>query len=132
MEAKQRFTAFRQGLAKLGWTDGDNVHILARWGAGSIGRTRDYSSELIGLRPEVIVVNTPNGLKALREGTRSIARWRLRRKQLVDERLAHKGTWQRLNVVGLDWVAKRRCKLANTPLPPQRSTAPLFRGAVMG
>ena len=59
-------------------------------------------------------------------GSRLFGRLSSRRKRLVDERLAHKGTWQCLNVVGLDWVAKRRCKLANTPLPPQQSTAPLF------
>jgi hypothetical protein len=36
-------------------------------------------------------------------------------RRLVEERLAHKGTWQCLNVVGglLEWIAKGRCKLAN-------------------
>ena len=35
-EALGRITAFVQGLQQLGWTDGRNVRIIARWAAGSI------------------------------------------------------------------------------------------------
>ena len=34
-EAQARHTAFLQGLQQLGWTDGRNVHIDARWTAGN-------------------------------------------------------------------------------------------------
>jgi putative tryptophan/tyrosine transport system substrate-binding protein len=71
-EARQRFTTFRQGLQKLGWTDGDNIRIIARWAAGSADSTPNYASELIKLRPDVIVVNTPIGLAALQNGTKTI------------------------------------------------------------
>jgi putative ABC transport system substrate-binding protein len=33
-EAKARLAAFHQGLQQLGWTDGRNVRIDIRWGAG--------------------------------------------------------------------------------------------------
>ena len=71
-EAQGRFAAFRQSLAGFGWIDEDNVHIIARWAAGSVDNTRRYASELVGLRPDVIVVNTPIGLTALRDGAKSI------------------------------------------------------------
>jgi putative ABC transport system substrate-binding protein len=71
-EAQRRFAAFRRTLAGFGWNDGDNVQILARWAAGSVDDTRKYASELIGTVPDVIVVNTPIGLTALRDSTKSI------------------------------------------------------------
>ena len=33
-EGKARIAAFQQGLQQLGWTDGRNVRIDIRWGAG--------------------------------------------------------------------------------------------------
>jgi putative ABC transport system substrate-binding protein len=33
-EGQARMTAFLRGLQQLGWTDGRNVHIDYRWGAG--------------------------------------------------------------------------------------------------
>jgi putative ABC transport system substrate-binding protein len=40
-EQKHRLAAFAQGLADLGWTDGRNVRVDLRWGAGGaeINRT---------------------------------------------------------------------------------------------
>jgi putative tryptophan/tyrosine transport system substrate-binding protein len=34
-EALGRITAFVQGLQQLGWSDGRNVRIIARWAAGN-------------------------------------------------------------------------------------------------
>jgi hypothetical protein len=34
-EAQARVAAFQQGLQQLGWTDGGNVRIEYRWGAGN-------------------------------------------------------------------------------------------------
>jgi len=33
-EGQARITAFRQGLQKLGWTEGQNVRLDIRWTAG--------------------------------------------------------------------------------------------------
>src|SRR4051794_23391010 len=41
-EAQARHAAFVQGLAQLGWTDGRNVRIEARWTAGNAADTRKY------------------------------------------------------------------------------------------
>lgn len=56
-ESQQRKIAFEQGLQELGWTDGRNVRIEYRYGAGDAGNIRKYASELIALAPDVIVVS---------------------------------------------------------------------------
>src|SRR5262245_18958529 len=38
--AKARLSAFQDGLAQLGWTDGRNVNIEFRWSAGIEAETR--------------------------------------------------------------------------------------------
>ena len=54
-EAQARIGAFLQGLQQLGWTDGRNVRIDYRWGAGDAGRYRRYAAELVALAPDVIL-----------------------------------------------------------------------------
>jgi putative tryptophan/tyrosine transport system substrate-binding protein len=39
-EAQARVTAFRQALQGLGWTEGGNVVMEYRWGAGDADRAR--------------------------------------------------------------------------------------------
>src|SRR2546426_10453147 len=54
-DGQARVTAFVQGLAELGWTDGRNVRIEYRWGAGDAERIRRYAAELVALAPDVIL-----------------------------------------------------------------------------
>ena len=49
-EAKLRMAAFKQGLKQLGWTEGSNVRIEARWASGDDDRVRKYAEELAGTR----------------------------------------------------------------------------------
>ena len=37
--AQALVTAFRSALTKLGWTDGSNIQIELRWGAGAVSYT---------------------------------------------------------------------------------------------
>src|SRR2546422_936696 len=53
-EGQARLTAFVQGLAQLGWSDGRNVRIDFRWGAGDPERIRKHAMELVALAPDVI------------------------------------------------------------------------------
>src|SRR5215469_2425427 len=55
---QSRVLAFAQALAQLGWTDGRNVRIDLRWGAGDPERTRRYAAELVALAPDVILAAT--------------------------------------------------------------------------
>src|SRR6516165_10694077 len=52
---KTYFSAFTQALAGLGWTDGRNVRIDLRWGAGDANRIRARAQELVGLQPDIIL-----------------------------------------------------------------------------
>ena len=46
-----RLAAFLQGLQQLGWTEGRNVRIDIRWGAGDAERNRALATELVALAP---------------------------------------------------------------------------------
>ena len=67
-----RLAAFEQGLAKLGWIDGRDVRIDYRWRAGETDRARALATELVGLRPDVLLATSTPTLAALRRATRSI------------------------------------------------------------
>ena len=54
-EWQARVAAFLQGLQQLGWTDGRNVRIDTRWGAGDADDIRKYAAELVALAPDVIL-----------------------------------------------------------------------------
>src|SRR5262249_7252039 len=70
-EAQASITAFRQALQKLGWSDGRNVRIDCRWGGADRERISGYAIELVGLKPDVILVSTGLVLQPLRQETRS-------------------------------------------------------------
>jgi putative ABC transport system substrate-binding protein len=54
------YEAFRQGLEQLGWIDGRNVRIDARFGAGDSVRIRKYAAELVAFSPDVILAGGSN------------------------------------------------------------------------
>ena len=45
-EAKDRIAAVREGLQKLGWTEGHNIRIEAHYANGSADRMRAQAAEL--------------------------------------------------------------------------------------
>jgi ABC-type uncharacterized transport system substrate-binding protein len=55
--AQARHAAFFQGLQQLGWTDGRNVHIDARWSAGNAAEIRRHAAELVALPSDVILAS---------------------------------------------------------------------------
>jgi len=65
--------AFREGLQKVGWTEGRNVHVEFRWGALDDAEARQRAAkELIDLQPEIILSqNTPPTASMLQQ-TRTI------------------------------------------------------------
>ena len=50
--------AFRQGLMELGWIEGRNIDIELRWPGGDVERAQTFAKELVGLRPDVLLVRT--------------------------------------------------------------------------
>jgi putative ABC transport system substrate-binding protein len=71
-ESLRRITAFVQRLQQLGWTDGHNIRIDARWGAGDADRYRTLATELLALAPDVIVVATTSVTGVVRRATRTV------------------------------------------------------------
>jgi putative ABC transport system substrate-binding protein len=72
-EFKSYLDAFREGLQQLGWTEGRNIRIDARWGALDDADARQRSAkELVALRPDLIITqNTPPTASILQQ-TRTI------------------------------------------------------------
>lgn len=62
---------FRSTLAKLGWTEGSNVLIEYRWGAGDADNMRRQAAELAALA-DVIFVSGGLGLERLLQATRAV------------------------------------------------------------
>jgi putative tryptophan/tyrosine transport system substrate-binding protein len=71
-EGQSRLLALAQGLQESGWTLGRNLRIETRWGAGDADRYGRYAAELVGLAPDVMLVNGPAALAPLQQATRSV------------------------------------------------------------
>src|SRR5262245_45269765 len=58
--AEASIAAFRQGLQRLGWSEGRNISIDLRWGGGDLERVRRYAAAGSGRsRPLHNVWNRP-------------------------------------------------------------------------
>jgi len=59
-EGQANFAAFQGGLQTLGWTDGRNIRIDARWAAADTNLMQRFAKELVALQPDLILTqNTP-------------------------------------------------------------------------
>jgi putative tryptophan/tyrosine transport system substrate-binding protein len=56
--AQAQIAALRQGLQKLGWEEGRNIHIDVRFPGGDVSAVRSSLMELMRLTPDVLVTNT--------------------------------------------------------------------------
>src|SRR5208337_3554444 len=70
-EGHARFAAFRDGLNKRGWVEGQNLQIEYRWGSDDAKR-RAYAAELVVLKPNVIFAGTVESASALQRETRTV------------------------------------------------------------
>src|SRR5215207_4349127 len=71
-EAQARVAAFLDTFQKLGWTDGRNVRIEYRWGAGEADGGKAAASELVRSAPDVILVASNPALAEVRGLTNRI------------------------------------------------------------
>jgi ABC-type uncharacterized transport system substrate-binding protein len=71
-ENQARMAAFLQGLAQLGWTEGRNVRIDTRWGAGDAERIRRHAEELVALAPDVILAVASASVSPLQKATPNV------------------------------------------------------------
>jgi putative ABC transport system substrate-binding protein len=71
-DGQARSAAFLQGLQQLGWTDGRNIRIDYRWGAGDADNIRKYAAELVALAPDVILASGTATMAPLLQATRTV------------------------------------------------------------
>ena len=67
-----RLKAFLQGMEKLGWIDGRNVRVHIRWAGGSAERISEIVSEILALKPDVVVANGTPTVAALKRATSTV------------------------------------------------------------
>ena len=70
--AQADIAAFQLELGKLGWLDGRNVHIDIRWAAGTGDQLGIYASQLVSLKPDVILVDGRSSVKAVQRANPNI------------------------------------------------------------
>ena len=71
-ERQANVAAFRQGLQKLGWTDGRNLRIDSRWAALDADLMQRYAKELIALQPDLVLSSSTPTTATLLHQTRTI------------------------------------------------------------
>lgn len=70
--SEARLTAFRDGLAGLGWIEGRNLRFEVRHGNGDPDKVRAGAAELVKLAPDVILSYGTSPTAALKAATQSI------------------------------------------------------------
>jgi putative tryptophan/tyrosine transport system substrate-binding protein len=63
---------FRQGLNRLGWVEGRNLQIDVSYSEGRLGRAQAYAKLLVARRPDVILGESTQYVRLLKQGTGSI------------------------------------------------------------
>jgi putative tryptophan/tyrosine transport system substrate-binding protein len=71
-EAKDALAAFIGGLQQLGWTDGRNLRVDLRLGAGDADIIRKHAAELAALSPDLIVTYGTSAIGQLVQATRTV------------------------------------------------------------
>src|ERR1700693_158171 len=72
VQTKVRIAALLQELQKFGWTEGRNLRIDVRGGAGNVVATRKYAIELVALAPDVILASGTTPVALLLEATHTV------------------------------------------------------------
>ncbi len=72
-DAQAWYAAFREGLQKLGWTEGRDTRIDTRWATPADAESmRRFAKELVALQPDLILSSTTPTTTALLQHTRTI------------------------------------------------------------
>src|SRR6516225_3015088 len=71
-EGEARIRAFKQELAKLGWTVGSNIQFDERWPADNMDLVRSHAASLVASNPDIIVASGGRIVPVLMRLTRSI------------------------------------------------------------
>ncbi len=112
---------FRQGLADLGYVEGQNIVIEARYADGKYERLPGLAAELVRLNVDVIVASPTPAVRAAHEATRTIPIVTALSGDPVGDRLASSLARPGGNVTGLSGTAAeitgKRVDLLKTLVP---------------
>jgi len=67
-----RVAALRRGMSELGWVDGRDYIVDARYGATSSANIAQLAADVIASRPDVIVTASDGAIRALMKATKTI------------------------------------------------------------
>jgi putative tryptophan/tyrosine transport system substrate-binding protein len=67
-----RLDPLRQGLRDLGYVEGRNLVIEARWGEGNLDRLPGLATELVNAKVDVIVTAAAPAARAARDATKIV------------------------------------------------------------
>ena len=70
--AQAWLAAFRDGLAKLGWTEGRNLRVDYRWATTDAKLIEQSAKDLVALAPDLILSSSSPTTAALQQQTRTI------------------------------------------------------------
>jgi putative ABC transport system substrate-binding protein len=70
--AAAHLEAFRQGLRDLGWVEGENIAIEARYAEGKYERLHDLAAELVRLKVDVLCTTSTPAALAAKQATSTI------------------------------------------------------------
>jgi hypothetical protein len=70
-EGQTRLAVFK-AMQQLGWSEGRNLQIIPRWGAGEADSIRRYAAELVALAPDVILATGSATVGPLLQATRTV------------------------------------------------------------
>jgi putative ABC transport system substrate-binding protein len=71
-EYRRLVEALRTGLRKLGYEEGRNIVIEYRWAEGRYDRLPELATELVNLKPDVIVTHSAPGARAAKQATATV------------------------------------------------------------
>lgn len=65
----ENMEGFKIGMAELGYKEGVNVNYTYRDAQGDLSKLAEYGKELVGMKPDLIFVNTSPATKVIKEET---------------------------------------------------------------
>jgi putative tryptophan/tyrosine transport system substrate-binding protein len=71
-EGHARLDALKKGMEALGWFEDRDVHFDVRYTAGNAEILSSVTSEILNLRPDLVVANTNKVVIALKQKTRAV------------------------------------------------------------
>ena len=71
-EGQKQFAALQQGLAELGWSEGQAIHIETYWSVGNPAEAQKLARKMVESKPDLLVANGTPSLIAMRQATATI------------------------------------------------------------